>query len=71
MTNFVKYLGRFLGGLITAPIIVLVYLLATALLVGAGAENNGMAWQNLMPIIFAWVVVFTTFPLLEKALARI
>lgn len=57
---------RFLLAVITAPIAVIAYGLLWALLIGLGAEDNGMFYSNIPLIAVAWIVVITALPWLFR-----
>lgn len=62
----IKYFGRFLGSLITLPLVLLAYLFIFGMLIGLGAGDNGEAFNNLWGLGFAWIVVFTFYPIISK-----
>jgi len=61
-----KTIIRFVIAVVTAPIAVVAYGLLWALLIGLGAEDNGMFYSNVPFIAGAWIVVLTAFPLVIR-----
>jgi len=61
-----RTIGRFLIAVVTAPIVLIAYGLLWVLLIGLGAEDNGMFYSNLPFIAAGWITTLTAFPWLMR-----